>query len=145
MVCLCYSTPSQKVCLSIAIVAVAVETHPQTSNVSISDDFSLSCTASAFPQSDITWLHNSTEVVAADDDRITISGPKPPPPEVSPALSPLSMQPPPTVGSMSVKLELLQAPTLTRQTVLLPSFWFKVNMSRFREVNKVIIPHCLLG
>ena len=58
---------------SIAIVAVAVDTHPQTGNVSISDDFSLSCTASAFPLPGITWLHNSTEVMEGDDDRVNIS------------------------------------------------------------------------
>ena len=46
-----------------SIVAVAVDTHPQNTNVSIHDDFTLSCTASAFPLPNITWYHNSSLVV----------------------------------------------------------------------------------
>ena len=52
-------------------VAVAVDTHPQTSNVSINDEFSLSCTASAFPLPNITWFQNSTLV--ENDTRTTIA------------------------------------------------------------------------
>ena len=47
----------------LSIVAVAVDTHPQNTNVSIHDDFTLSCTASAFPLPNITWFHNSSLVV----------------------------------------------------------------------------------
>lgn len=50
-------------------VAVAVDTHPQTANVSIGDDFTLTCTASAFPLPNITWLHNGSLVV--ENGRIT--------------------------------------------------------------------------
>lgn len=50
-------------------VAVAVDTHPTTSNISIGENFTLTCTASAFPLPNITWLHNDSIVI--ENSRIT--------------------------------------------------------------------------
>lgn len=59
----------QLCCVCVTPVAVAVDTHPITSNVSIRDNFTLTCTASAFPLPNITWLHNATLVT--ENSRIT--------------------------------------------------------------------------
>ena len=47
-------------------MAVVVETHPQSANVSIADSFTLSCAASAYPLPNISWWHNSTLVDKAN-------------------------------------------------------------------------------
>lgn len=44
-------------------VAVLVDEDPQDSNVSRADTFTLTCTASAYPLPNITWLHNMTTVM----------------------------------------------------------------------------------
>ena len=56
-------------CVPLA-VAVEIDTHPQTANVSIADSFTLSCAASAFPLPNISWWHNST-LVDESNPRIT--------------------------------------------------------------------------
>ena len=64
-----------KVLIILFAVAVTVDSHPQSGNVSINDDFTLSCTASAFPLPDITWFHNSSLI--AEDNRTTINQTRP--------------------------------------------------------------------
>ena len=52
-------------------VAVLVDEDPQDSNVSRADEFTLTCTASAYPLPNITWLHNMTTVM--ENVRVSIS------------------------------------------------------------------------
>ena len=59
------------ICLPLSPVEVVIDTQPQTANVSRGSNFSLSCTASAYPLPDISWLHNASAVI--EDSRISIS------------------------------------------------------------------------
>ena len=49
-----------------------MDLHPESANVSIADNFTVTCAASAYPLPNISWWHNSSLVDEANP-RITIS------------------------------------------------------------------------